>query len=100
MQNDFTYCDGVKLGNYVVDTQAVIQLGWTYGRSQYKQMFKHSEFQAPEDKEGVWTFDERKQLIRRRRVQNEDSVGDLKVTYETIDGFTAEKGMEVSAIGT
>ena len=62
-------------------------------------MFKHSEFQAPEDADGVWTFDERKQLIRRRKVPNEDSIGDLKVTYETIDGFTAEKGMEVSAIG-
>ena len=30
---------------------------------------------------------------------NEDSIGDLKVTYETIDGFTEGKGMEVSAIG-
>lgn len=36
LQNEFTYCDSVKLGNYIIDIQAVIQLGWTFGRSQYK----------------------------------------------------------------
>ena len=30
----------------------------------------------------------------------EDTVGDVQVTYESIDGFGADKGMTVSAIGT
>ena len=63
-------------------------------------MFKHSDFKAPSDPAGEWTFNEKKQLIRRSKVQGEDSIGDLKVTYQVIDGFTPEKGMVVSAIGT
>ena len=39
-------------------------------------------------------------MIRRTKVLGEESIGDLKVTYETIDGFTADNGMVVSAIGT
>ena len=33
-------------------------------------------------------------------MQGEDTIGDLKVTYQVIDGFTPDKGMVVSAIGT
>ena len=68
LQNEFTYCERVTLGHYRVDMQAVIQLGWAIGRSQYREMFRHSQFEAPEDPEGTWTFDENRQLIRRRKV--------------------------------
>ena len=33
LSNEFKYCESVKLGHYVVDMQAVIQLGWVNGRS-------------------------------------------------------------------
>ena len=62
-------------------------------------MFQHSQFEAPEDPEGTWTFDESKQLIRRRKVPSQDSIGDLKVTYEVINGFSADGQLEVSAAG-
>ena len=90
----------MKLGHYSIDTSDVIALGWTYGRSQYKELFKHSEFVAPDDRDGTWTFDSENHMLRRIKIEGEETVGDLKVTYEAIDGFTADKGMVVSAIGT
>ena len=99
LQNEFSYCESVKLGHFLIDTQSVIQLGWKIGRSQYKQLFQHSEFKAPVDPDGVWTYNERENMIRRSKVEGEDSIGDLKVTYETINGFCAEENMNVSAIG-
>ena len=47
----------VKLGHFTINTSDVIALGWTYGRSQYKEMFKYSEFVPPNDRDGKWTFD-------------------------------------------
>lgn len=50
-------------------------------------MFKYSAFMAPNDPEGIWTFDQENQELRRSKRVGVDTEGDIKLTYQVIKGF-------------
>ena len=79
---------GARLGAYEIGIDHVKQYA---RRVKYTKMYEMemTQFIPPPDEQGVWTFDQREQVLRRQSRPGTNQIGDIKITYECLEGFGA-----------
>ena len=90
-------CSSARVGPYKVDAYELIRaLGW----KPYPDLFKYEDPVARVDPDGIWSFDEKSSSLIRQKVPGEDTIGDLKVSYEVLDAdFDDKREVQMSACG-
>ncbi len=71
-------------------------LGW----KKLEDLFKYEDPVARVDPDGIWSYDETNHSLIRQKVPGEDTVGDLRVSYEVLNAdFDEKKEVQMSACG-
>lgn len=68
----------IMLGPYQIESNLVSNVPT---RVQYSDMFKNTPFVPKDDPHGVWSFDDKTNLVRRQRVPGRDQVGDIRIGW-------------------